>query len=100
MITKSNQSLGKKQIVQNIKSIVGFSSKNIDKITVDIIDSIIENLIIKKKINIKNFGSFYIIYKKERGGRNQKTKEEFIINSRNTIKFKVSNYLKKKINEI
>ena len=49
MITKSNQSLGKKEIVHNIKSVVGFSSKNIDKITVDIIDSIIENLIIKKR---------------------------------------------------
>jgi len=31
MITKSNQSLGRKEIVHNIKSVVGFSSKNIDK---------------------------------------------------------------------
>ena len=57
MITKSNQSLGKKEIVHNIKSVVGFSSKNIDKITVDIIDSIIENLIIKRKISFR----FYLL---------------------------------------
>ncbi len=100
MTVKINKSLGKKEIVQNIKSVIGLSSKNIQKITDDIIDSIIENLLIQKKINIKNFGSFSIIYKKKRSGRNPKTKEEFIINSRNTIKFKVSNYLKQKIKEI
>ena len=55
---------------------------------------------IEAQINIKNFGSFNIGHKKERLGRNPKTKEDFIINERNVIKFKLSNYLKQKINEI
>ena len=41
---------------------------------------------------------FNVVFKNEREGRNPKTKEKFIITSRNTIKFKVSETLKKKIN--
>ena len=39
-------------------------------------------IINKDKLNLKNFGSFKILKKKERLGRNPKTKEEFIISAR------------------
>ena len=99
MKIKSEQNLIKKEIAYKIKKKIGFSSEIIQQITDDIIDIFIEFLINKKKINIKNFGSFVIAFKNEREGRNPKTKEKFIINSRNTIKFKASNLLKKKINQ-
>ena len=83
---KLKQNLGKKEIIENIHSSIGFSSKNIQKITDEIIEIIIEILKLKKKkINIKNFGSFNIVLKKERDGRNPKTKEKF------KIKFKKYN---------
>ncbi len=100
MTVKSKQNLSKKEIVNNIKSIIGFSSKRLEGLTDDIIDALIKTLCDEKKVNIKNFGSFNIFYKNKRKGRNPKTKEEFTISSRNSIKFKVSNQLKKKINEI
>ena len=100
MTIKFRKNLGKKEISKNINSIIGLSSNNIQKITDEIIQIIIDKLINQKKINIKNFGSFNIGHKKERLGRNPKTKEDFIINERNVIKFKLSNYLKQKINEI
>ena len=99
MTTKLKQNLGKREIITKITSAIGFSSKNVQKITEDIIEIIISNLVYNKKINLKNLGTFNIVFKNEREGRNPKTKEKFIITSRNTIKFKVSETLKKKINE-
>lgn len=98
MIIRSKQNLGKKEIINKLSSVIGFSSKNIQTITDDIIEVIISNLIDHKKINLKNLGSFSVIFKNKREGRNPKTKEKFIITSRNTIKFKVSESLKKKVN--
>ena len=98
MITKLKQSLGKREIITKLTSAIGFSSKNVQKITEDIIEIIISNLVYNKKINLKNLGTFNVVFKNKREGRNPKTKEKFIITSRNTIKFKVSETLKKKIN--
>ena len=98
MTTKLKQNLGKREIITKLTSVIGFSSKNVQKITEDIIEIIISNLVYNKKINLKNFGTFNVVFKSEREGRNPKTKEKFIITSRNTIKFKVSETLKKKIN--
>ena len=99
MKADSKLNLGKKEIVDMIKSIIGFSSQNLEKIVNDTLDSVTQTLIEHKKVNIKNFGTFYVTHKKEREGRNPKTNEEFIISSRNVIKFKPSNLLTKKINE-
>ena len=97
---KTRQNLKKKEIVNNLKSIIGFSSKNLLKITDDIIDVVIDVLAKDKKLNIKNFGSFKIFFKNKREGRNPKTKEKFMISPRNTVRFKASISLKQKINEI
>ena len=98
MTTKLKQNLGKREIITKITSAIGFSSKNVQKITEDIIEIIISNLVYNKKINLKNLGTFNVVFKNERKGRNPKTKEKFIITSRNTIKFIVSDSFKKKIN--
>ena len=100
MTEKFKQNIGKKEIIHKLTSVIGFSSKNIKKITDDIIDIIVSNLIYQKKINLKNLGSFYIIFKNKREGRNPKTKEKFIITSRNTVQFKVSDSLKKRANQL
>ncbi len=97
MTTKLKQNLGKREIITKVTSTIGFSSKNVQKITEDIIEIIISNLVYNRKINLKNLGTFNIVFKNEREGRNPKTKEKFIITSRNTIKFKVSDTLKKKL---
>ncbi len=98
MIIKIKQNLGKKEITSKLRSEIGFSSHNIKKITDDIIVILTSNLIKNRKIILKNLGSFKIIFKKQRDGRNPKTKEEFKINSRNAVRFKASESLKKKLN--
>ena len=98
MIEKNKKNLVKKDIANKINTTIGLPSNYTYKITDDIIYFFIDSLIRKRKINIKNFGSFKIFFKRQREGRNPKTKEKFIINERNTIKFKASNSLKNKIN--
>ncbi len=98
MTIKFKQNLDKKEIISKITSVIGFSSKNIQKITEEIIEIINSNLKDQKKINLKNLGSLKIVFKKERDGRNPKTKEKYKIKSRNTIQFKASETLKRKLN--
>ncbi len=51
-----------------------------------------------KKIKISSFGTFEVIGKSERIGRNPKTKVKAKISARNVVKFKPSNIIKDKIN--
>ena len=93
-----NINKNKDLIVQDIQSIVGTSKSNIQKITDDLINIISELIYQEKKVNIKNFGSFYVKLKNKRFGRNPKTKEKFDILPRNTIRFSASTKFKLKIN--
>ena len=56
----------------------------------DLIEEIISGLISHKLVKIHNFGTFKIKNKKERIGRNPKTKEDVMIPSRNVISFTIS----------
>ena len=93
-IKKSN--LTKKEIVLNIQKKTGLPNIYLTKI----VDSFIEILKLSLKednLNIKNFGTFKIINKKERLGRNPKNKKIYKVSARKSISFSVSNFLKKKI---
>ena len=91
--------LTKKDIVNSIYMQLGFSKKVLDVILEDVLDIIINSLKTNKKVKISNFGTFEIRYKKERKGRNPKTKEIKIISARNVVLFKPSKDFKKFINK-
>ena len=77
---------------------IGFSKKISETLLEDILELIIKNIIKHKKVKIAKFGTFSLRNKKERSGRNPKTKEPAIIASRNVILFKASKEFKKYIN--
>ena len=64
----------------------GFSELYSKKLINDLI-KIISHNIIAGNFNLKNVGTFKIINKKQRIGRNPKTKEEFIITARKSLIF-------------
>ena len=68
---------------------------NINNDIFNIITSYLEK---NDKIKISSFGTFFKRKKKERIGRNPKTKEEKIISSRHVVTFKASKLFKDKIN--
>ncbi len=86
--------LKKINIINNLNKRSGFSSNFAKKLINDLIKIIIKN-IKSGNFNLKNVGSFKVIKKEQRMGRNPKTKEEFIISSRNSLSFISSINIKK-----
>ena len=92
-----NKSYNKSNLIIDINKKTGFP--------LSFLRTLIDNylIILSKSIKdgdlrLKNLGSFKIIKKKERLGRNPKTKEEFIISSRKSLSFYPSKKLLKEIN--
>ena len=77
---------------------IGFSKQISENLVEDFLSLILINLKKEKKIKISKFGTFILRSKKQRIGRNPKTKESKIISSRNVVSFKPSKYFKEYIN--
>ena len=90
--------LTKKDIINSIYMQIGFSKKLSEILLEDILDIILNNIIEHKKVKIAKFGTFLLRKKKQRIGRNPKTKESKIISERNVILFKASKEFKNLIN--
>ena len=88
----NQNNLTKKELIKNLSKKTGFSFLFLKKLVNDFFEALIQN-IIKNNFNLKNIGTFKVINKKERIGRNPKTKEIFTINSRKSLSFIASNNL-------
>ena len=91
--------LTKKEIINSIYMQIGFSKKISSNLLEDVFQIIIRNIVVNKKVKIAKFGTFILRKKKQRIGRNPKTKEEKIITERNVILFKPSKDFKEFINK-
>ena len=90
--------LTKKEVVNSIYMQIGFSKKISENLLEDVFEIILKNIISHKKVKIAKFGTFILRTKKQRIGRNPKTKEEKIISERNVVLFKPSKEFKQYIN--
>ena len=97
---KDLNNLNKKEIARNIFKKIGISKSYAEEIINSLIEILSLGLSNNKTIKINNFGTFSVLFKKERMGRNQKNKQAVLITKRNVISFKVSSSLKKKINPL
>ena len=88
----------RKKLYNRIHQNLGFSKNIASQIVDDFFELLIDELIKKKKVKISSFGTFKVIYKKERIGRNPKTKVVAKICARKIVKFKPSLKTKEKIN--
>ncbi len=94
----SKDNFNKKKIINKIYKNLGFSKNYSSKILDDFFEIFTGELIKTESIKISSFGTFKVNKKKERVGRNPKTKVETMISARKIIKFKPSLELKYKIN--
>lgn len=99
MLKIKESQLTKKDISKKINLNLGLSVSYTDKITDNLI-IILKNLIKNNEINIKNFGSFKVLNKKERAGRNPRNKKIYAIKRRKSLSFKISRKFNNKINNI
>ena len=89
-ITKINFS---KNISDKTGFPISFSKKIVDDLLI-----IFTEMIKNNDLVLKNIGTFRLLKKNERIGRNPKTKEKFLISRRKSIKFIVSKNLSKVLN--
>ena len=95
-MTKKN--FNKDNLYKLLSERTGFSELLSKKIINDLIKIIIKE-IKKENFSLLNLGKFKVIVKKNRLGRNPKTKQTFIINQRKSISFIASKNFSKIINE-
>ena len=92
------KNLTRKDLSNKIYQNLGFSKNLSSKIVDNFFETLISGIIKSNKIKISSFGTFSVLNKKERMGRNPKTKVEAKIFSRKVVKFKPSLLLKEKLN--
>jgi Bacterial nucleoid DNA-binding protein len=90
--------LTKKDLVNSVYMQIGFSKQISENLIDEFFSLIVENLKKEKKLKIAKFGTFSIRKKKQRIGRNPKTKEEKNISERNVVLFKPSKEFKELVN--
>ena len=86
----------RKNLSTHIYKNIGFSKSFSLEIIDDFFKSITEHLIKFNEVKISSFGTFVVVKKKERIGRNPKTKVKAKISARKVIKFTPSLIFKKK----
>ena len=89
----------RRNLINKVYQNLGFSKNISSSLINDFFETIITELIKTNKIKISSFGTFSILNKKERIGRNPKTGVQALIFSRKAVKFKPSLSFKKKINQ-
>ena len=88
----------RKNLSNKIYKVLGFSKNFSRKIVDDFFETLVSELIKSNRVKISSFGTFKVVNKKERIGRNPKTKIEVKISPRKVVKFKPSLFFKEKLN--
>ena len=90
----------RKDLTKIIFKNLGFSKRYSSILIDNFFETLIQELIKSNKIKISSFGTFKVLNKKKRIGRNPKTKEEAIISPRKVVKFSPSILVKQKLNSL
>lgn len=78
---------------------LGMSRQNSAQLVDLLLEEMIQGIIKDEQLKIASFGTFSVRKKRERIGRNPKTKESAVITARKVLSFKPSLMLKGKIND-
>ena len=92
------KNFNRKNLSNKIYRNLGFSKNFSSTIIDNFFETLINELIKSNKVKISSFGTFKVINKKGRIGRNPKTKIEAIITPRKVVKFKPSLHITEKLN--
>ena len=90
-----NKEILVKTVVENLE---GATKKDIAVVVNEVFDTIKNTLASGEKVAIAGFGSFEVVERAARKGRNPQTNEEIIIPASKSPKFKASKALKDAVN--
>lgn len=89
----------KSELVDEVIRTSGLKRFDANKFVDDFFEVITKSLESGDSVKVPGFGNFILRDKKERIGRNPKTKEEYVIESRRVVSFRTSNILKSAIRD-
>lgn len=89
----------KSEIVDEVIKSSGLKRFDANKFVDDFFEVVAQGLESGNDVKIPGFGNFILRDKKERIGRNPKTKKEHVIESRRVVSFRTSNILKSAIKD-
>ena len=94
----SGNTITRAQLSEAVYEEVGLSRNESANLVEAVLDEMAKSLIDGETVKISSFGSFAILHKSQRMGRNPKTGEEVPILPRRVIIFKPSHVLKNRVN--
>tara|TARA_Y100001937_G_scaffold128441_1_gene204660 strand:+ start:433 stop:717 length:285 start_codon:yes stop_codon:yes gene_type:complete len=92
--------INKKGLASKIASQTCITKKEAIQVVDLIFEEILEELESGEEVSIVGFGKFYIYHHKPRPVRNPRTQEEMILSPYRSVKFRVSDKVKKRFKEI
>ena len=93
------KAITKAVFINHLNETIGLSKRECQIFFETFLEVLMNSLKKQCDVKIVNFGIFKIKKKKERIGRNPKTKVEVLITKRNVVKFKASEFLLNTINQ-
>ncbi len=88
--------INKKELAKNIADKTLLSQKEAAQVIDELINSIVEGLEQDGEVSLVGFGKFYLYQHAPRPVRNPKTQEQMTLKPYKSVKFKVSDKLKKR----
>ena len=92
------QTITRADLANSIYQELGISHMESGEVVDAVIEEIILGLLTGEQVKLSSFGTFKLRDKKQRMGRNPKTKQEVPITARRVVTFHASNILAKRIN--
>ena len=92
------ETITRKELAEAVYAAASLPRKEAAEFVEQVIDEICDAIIRDGEVKLTNFGTFKILSKTERMGRNPKTHTEHVIAARKAISFKPAAGLKRKIN--
>ena len=92
--------MNKSDLIKKISNRQGsFTDNDIEKSVNCILDIISESLVIKKRVEVRNFGTFSTRHRKQRLSRNPKTGTSVLAEAKSHPYFRASKNLKESLNK-
>ena len=91
----------KRDLVLKIYSETGMRQSDVTKIVQLILDSLADEIVAGRTVELRNFGIFEMVTHQARIGRNPNNpKKDMIIPARNVVKFRAGKELKKRVEKL
>jgi len=92
-----SKTITRKEISESIAEKIGIPHNHGKRVLDQILEIMIKALMRDGELKLTSFGSFVILHKNERVGRNPKTGQDVMITPRKSVSFRASDKLRHKI---